>query len=135
FTIECKRDNLPAALDLLGEILREPTFPADEFDVLKRQSRDNLERQRTDPRALADRTLVRALAPYPKDDVRYEPTFEEEIALLETLNLEQVKNLYKQLGAEHGELVIVGDFEPAPTLAKVEGLLKDWTSGPYARIE
>ena len=41
-SIECKRDSLPAVLKLLGEILREPTFPQEDFDVLKRQRRDML---------------------------------------------------------------------------------------------
>jgi zinc protease len=136
FSVECKRDKLPAALELLGEVLREPTFPADEFDVLKRQARDGLEKQHTDPSSLANRALERVLAPYPKDDVRYEPTFEEEIAQLEALTLDQVKKLYGQLGGGNGELVIVGDFEPATTLPRFEDMLKDWKNGaPYARIE
>jgi zinc protease len=136
FSLGCKREQLPEALDLLGEILREPSFPAAEFGVLKRQYRDGLEQQRTDPRALAERSLNRSMARYPKDDVRYEPTFEEEIALVDALTVEQMTKLYAQLGAEHGELVIVGDFDPAATLAKVEGLLKGWKNGAaYARIE
>ena len=41
FSIECKRESVPAVLSLLAEMLREPTFPAGEFDVLKRQVRDS----------------------------------------------------------------------------------------------
>ncbi len=32
---QSKRDQLPAVLDLLREVLREPTFPEKEFDILK----------------------------------------------------------------------------------------------------
>src|SRR5262249_42101096 len=35
--IETIRDNLPAALALVAEILREPSFPASEFDQLKQE--------------------------------------------------------------------------------------------------
>ncbi len=39
FSVEAKRATLPDALKLLGEILREPAFPAAEFDAMKRRSR------------------------------------------------------------------------------------------------
>src|SRR5262249_2933375 len=53
--IHCKRESFPAVLALVREMLREPPFPAEEFDVLKRQTRDTLENQRTDPHARAFR--------------------------------------------------------------------------------
>src|SRR5207247_4138197 len=37
FLLHTKRENLPAVLNLLEQILREPTLPADEFDILRRQ--------------------------------------------------------------------------------------------------
>ena len=37
FSIEAKRSTLPQAIELLGEILREPAFPEDEFDSMKRR--------------------------------------------------------------------------------------------------
>ena len=33
FSLQTKRANLPAVLDLLRQILREPVFPQSEFDV------------------------------------------------------------------------------------------------------
>ena len=42
----------------------------------------------------------------------------------------------KQLGATSGELAVVGDFEPEPTLAQIRSILKDWKSDvPIKRIE
>ena len=105
FSIECKRETVPAVLELLGEMLREPTFPAGEFDVLKRQTRDALEQGRTDPQALAFRALQRSLSPYPKDDVRYVPTVEESVERLEGVTLDQVRKLYEeQLGGAVGRV-------------------------------
>ena len=37
-SIQCKRETLPRVLELLREVLREPSFPKDEFDILKRQA-------------------------------------------------------------------------------------------------
>jgi zinc protease len=137
FSIQCKRDNLPAVLDLLAEVLRAPAFPADEFDVLKRQMRDRLEAARTEPMMLAPRALERKLSPYPPDDVRHVPTVEESVRRLEAVTLEQVKRLYaEQVGGGHGEFVVVGDFDPAAAAAKVDAALEGWKAKvEYRRIE
>jgi zinc protease len=136
FTIEAKRQTLPALLALLGEILREPTFPADEFDVLKRETRDDLEKSLTDPRALAQRELQRRLGPYPKENVRYTPTVEESITRLEAVTVEEVRRLYTDLlGGQNGELAVVGDFDADAVPKQVQELVGDWkAAAPYQRI-
>lgn len=137
FTVECKRDTVPAVLALLEEVLRKPTFPAEEFDVLKRQMADGLERQRTDPQALAGRALQRKLNPFPQDHIRYAPTVEESIERLAKTTVEQVKKLYDdQVGGTVGEVVVVGDFDPAATTAGLAKLLGDWKAKvAYQRVE
>jgi zinc protease len=136
-TVTGKRANLPAALKLLGEVLREPAFPADEFEVMKRARRDGLESSRTDPAALARETLQRKLNPYPPGDVRYSPTIEEQLAEVNAVTLAQVRELYQtQLGVQRGELVVVGDFDPEATVRQVADLLRGWEAKvPYRRIE
>ncbi len=129
FSVEAKRATLPAAIKLLGEILREPAFPEAEFDSMKRRARAGAENMKTDPAALASNRLLRALAPYPPNDIHYVPTPEESEKRLEAVTLDQVKALYeKQIGATKGELGIVGDFDPEPALAQVREILKGWKS-------
>jgi zinc protease len=137
FHVTCKREALPKVLKLLGEILREPTFPAQELDVLKRETRDELEQGRTEPTALASRALKRKFAPFPKDSVRYVPTLDEEVARLEALTLEQVRKLYaEQVGGQHGEFVVVGDFDPDSAVQLMDEALKGWKAGvEYRRVE
>jgi zinc protease len=137
FSITCKRPNLPAVLTLLTEILREPSFPEKEFDVLKRAQRSHLEEEKTDLHRLVFRTMQRKLSPYPSEDIRYAPTVDESLARLDATTLDKVRQLYtEQLGGQHGELVVVGDFEPAAVLEQVDATLKGWTATvPYKRIE
>jgi zinc protease len=137
FSVEAKRSTLPKAIELLGEILREPAFPETEFDTMKRRSRAMSQSMRTEPAALAPNRLARALSPYSPNDVRYVPTPDENLQRLEAVTLDQVMALYKnQLGATKGELAIVGDFDPEPTLAQLREILKDWKSDvPIKRIE
>jgi len=66
---------------------------------------------RTEPGILARNKLSRALYPYSMDDVRYEPTLEEQIGRIDSVTLEQIKTLYEtQVGGSHAELGLVGDF-------------------------
>ncbi len=136
-SIECKKENFADVLDLVAEILREPSFPADEFDVLKRQTRDGLERTRTEPLPLAQRMLQRKLSPYPKDDVRYVPTVEESVERLDAVTLDQVRKLYTtQVGAGRGEFVVVGDFDEAVAMKGLQTVTKDWKAEvPFRRID
>ncbi len=135
--IQVKRENLLQVLSLIHEILRSPTFPANEFDVLKRESKETLEKSRTDPQAIAVRAMQRKLNPFEKSDIRYVPTVEESIERLEAVTLDQVKKIYaEQLGGTNGELALVGDFDPEPTLKAVEEALSGWQAKtPYKRVE
>ncbi len=137
FSVEAKRATLPKALTLLAEILREPAFPAAEFDTMKRAMRSGLAGSATDPQALAANKLARALSPYLADDVRYVPTLEENLARIDAVTLDQVQALYqKQIGATKGELAVVGEFDPDATLAQVKELLAGWKSEvPIRRID
>jgi zinc protease len=137
FSVEAKRDTLPRALELLGEILREPAFPEDEFETAKRRSASMLSSGRTEPAALARNKLSRAQSPYAKEDVRYVPTLEETLDRARHVTLEQVKTLYEtQISGSHAELGIVGDFDPESTLRLVKQMLSGWESKtPFERID
>ena len=136
-TIQTKKASLPATLKLVQEILREPTFPAEEFEILKRETRERLVRAKTEPTALASQALQRKLTHYDKDDVRYVPTIEEEIGRLDALKVEQIVSLYEtQLGSQAGELAIIGDFDAEGAQKLFREMLKDWRSKVvYERIE
>jgi zinc protease len=137
FTLRTKREHLPAALDLLRQVLREPALPVDELEILRRQRLSSLEENRTQPTALVSNYLARKLSPYPKDDVRYEPTMDQAIERAKGVTLDQVKTLYADyLGATHGELVVVGDFDEAAVTDALNKTLADWSAKqPYDRIK
>jgi zinc protease len=124
-------------LELLRQVLREPSLPEEEFAVLKRERLANLEQLKSEPSALGPLALSRAFAPYAEDDVRYVPTIEEEIARVEAVSIEQVRTLYSDyLGSGAGELAIVGDFDVEVCSELLRNTLADWTAQqPYARIE
>ncbi len=137
FTIETKRANLAAALEILRQILREPSLPASEFEVLKNDEIAGVEQGRSDPIRQGINHLMRLLGKYPSYDVRYVPTIDEQVDRTKKISLEQVRTLYRDyLGANHGELVIVGDFEPSEILPILAKMFEGWKAAkPYGRVE
>jgi zinc protease len=135
FNIECKRETLPKVLAVVREIVREPSFPVQEFEVLKRQRYEMLKKGLTEPMMLGPQTLMRKLNPYPPDDVRYFPTIEEGMARVEELTVDKVRKLYEQVGGVAGEAVVIGDFDPQATTQLLAGIVGDWKSSVnYQRI-
>jgi zinc protease len=134
--LKCKREDLPRMLRLMGEVLREPALPANELEAIKREQKQALEQARTDPQALAQNALQRKLHPYPKSDIRYQPTLDEASAAMDAVTIDKVRRLYaEQLGGQVGEFAAVGDFDPAVVRDLVADLLKDWkTAVAYQRI-
>jgi zinc protease len=136
FSIQAKHDTMPATIDLLLQVLREPLLPADHFELLKQERLAALERQKTEPAMLAPRALQRELNPYKPEDIRYLPTIDESLDRLRKVTYEQVVALYQDyLGSQDGELTIVGDFDPDKCLAGFKKSLSGWKGAkPYARI-
>lgn len=127
--IETTRENFVPTLQLVAEILREPTFPAEEFDVIKKERLAQYEQQLSDPQALAFNSVMRRLAPYKPDDIRYQPTIQEEIDRINAVTLDDVKGLYKKFyGASNGEFAAVGDFDESAVTNALQDLLGNWKS-------
>ncbi len=135
-SIQTIEANLPAALRLAAEILREPAFPEREFDQLRQQRIAAVESSRTDPGALASIALGKRLNPYPRGDVRYVSTAEEEIEDLNKVTLEDVRKFYQQFyGASEGEFSVVGQFDAATIQKLATELFGNWKSpARYERV-
>ncbi len=137
FGMEAKRATLPEAIRLLGEVLRDPSFPVDEFEQMRAQSLASLAQMQTEPQTLAGVALGRALSDYPQGDVRAARTVEESINDLKAVTLEEVRSLWRdQLAGHVCEVAIVGEFDPEAAVAEVRKALDGWrTATPYERIE
>jgi zinc protease len=136
FSLQAKRQTLPAVLGLLQQVLREPALSEDEFEVLKRERLAMVQRVRSEPQVLAMRQLQRQLSPYPRSDIRYVPTIEEDIERIQAVTAEQVRRLYQEfVGAQAGEFVLVGDCDSDEAVRIVGEAVAGWKAAqPYARI-
>jgi zinc protease len=128
-TIETTRENLPAVMRLAAEVLREPAFPADEFEQLKRQNLAAIEEQKSEPIQIAFTAYARHLSPYPKGDVRYVNTTEESLAEINAVTLEQAKQFYNEFyGASNATLSVIGDFDDKEVAKLATDLFGNWKS-------
>jgi zinc protease len=135
-TINTTEANLVPALRLAVEMLREPAFPNTEFDQAKQQRVAGIENNRTDPAALAPLALNRALNPFPRGDVRYVGTIDEQIDDVKNVSPDDVRKFHSRFyGASHGEIVVVGQFKEAEVRSAAAELLGGWSvAAPYERI-
>jgi zinc protease len=134
--IQTTRDNLPAVLALVDEVLRQPSWPQDQFDIGTKEAITRLEDRKQDPQTQAFTTLSRAISVYPKSDPRYVTTIDEQIASLKALRLAEVKKFQPMLGMSHATMAIVGDVDAAATTAWIEKTWGTWKSPrPWKRLE
>ncbi len=134
--ITTTRPNLAEVMKLVGEIVKEPSFPADEFEKLKNEELANIESQRSEPQSIAFNRIQRHTTPYPKSDPRYINTFDEEVAAIKAVTLEEVKKFYQDFyGANNATMAIVGDFDPTEIKSLTTELFGNWKSAqPYSRM-
>jgi zinc protease len=116
--------------------LRESTFPEEEFEKQRKEGLAGLEKQLSEPMALAPIEMRRKLTPVSPDDVRYVSTVQEQIDQLKAVKLDEVKALYKSMiGAGYSEAAVVGDFDPKEFGSQLDHLFVNWKSAtPYQRI-
>ena len=136
-SVETIKENLPEVLRLIGELLRQPSFPSGEFDTLKEERLATIEQQMSNPQAIAASTFSRHGNAYPKGHVHYSPTFDEQITSIKSTTLEDLKGFHRTFyGASHGEVALSGDFEPEGIVEVLKEIFPDWNSpSGYKRVE
>jgi zinc protease len=135
-SIETTRENLLKVLDLAAEILKEPSFPAAELEILRQENLAQIDQMKTEPQSVAQTAFMRRMRSYPKGDPRYTATPEESLEEYKAATLDQLKAFYKEsYGASNAEAAFVGDFDEAATAAQLAALFGSWKSqSPYTRV-
>ena len=134
--LETIRENLPRVLELVVEMLKAPAFPAAEFETLRQENLAGLESSRSEPQALGSLAYRRHQSAWPKGHPRYVPSLDESLAEYKAVTVAGAKAFYQAFyGAGHGELALVGAFDPQEVQALVNRLLGAWQSpAGYTRI-
>jgi zinc protease len=125
FTIRGLSDTLPAMLALLADIVRNPTFPQQEIDLLKANTAQGLQAQLASPQFLNQRAYRQTLFgahPY----ARTGPTLES----LKNIGRDAIVEYHKTYYRPNNAFVVVtGDVTPDAAFAAVEKAFGAWARG------
>lgn len=134
--IETTNENLSDVLALVDEIFKSPSFKEEEFAKLKEERLAGLEEQLSEPQAIANTVFSKALSPYPKTDVRYVMSMDEQIEAIKATTLEEVKAFHEGFyGASEATISVVGDFDKDAVMKDIEAHYGDWENPvKYVRI-
>ncbi len=135
-SLTSRRETLPDAIALVGDVLRNPTFPPEVLEELKRAALADIEQQRKEPDALVRNAVSRAMNPYPRGDVRYASSFDEMAADVGAVTVERLKAFHQRFyGVGRSEFGAAGDMDVAAVRTALERALGGWSgSEPYTRV-
>jgi zinc protease len=130
------REHLPELIQLVLQIVREANFPASELAEYQRQANTSIQNAMAEPSALASKALSRHDNPWPRDDVRYTPTFAEAQQDIAALTRQQLVDFHARFyGAGTIAFAAVGDFDPAAVRLELSKGLEGWRKAPaYVRV-
>jgi zinc protease len=131
-----RREHLPAAIALMGDLLRHPSLAPESLDEVRRQTLAAIEQQRKEPQFVAKNALARLNNPYPRGDLRYERTPDEKVEDVNGLTVAQLRDFHTRFyGAGTGEFAAVGDIDVAAARAALTTAFAGWAGQmPYTRL-
>jgi len=121
--------NLDDSLELYADVIRNPAFPAADFDRIKKLQQAGIQREKAEPNSLAQRLLPVLI--YGKGHPYGNPlTGSGTEASLATITRESVMQFYNSwYKPNNATLHIVGDTTLAEIKPKLEQLFGDWKTG------
>ena len=118
--------NYDKTLALVKEMLLEPRFDSNEFDLVKKATIARLRQQEASPNAVARNTYNELI--YGKDNMRAKNNLGN-TGSVSNINLEDVKNFYNtNISPSVAKLLVVGDISEAQVIASLQDLNNNWVA-------
>jgi zinc protease len=115
-------EDLDAVFNLFTEVIRQPAFAPEQFELAKSQQKGAIARRNDDPGNIASREFDKLI--YGQDS-SYARTVEYQT--LDNIRREDVINFYNQYVRPDSIILgIVGDFEPTKMKGLIEKAFGDW---------
>lgn len=130
-SLSSTHENLPKAIALTLDILRNASLPEAELQKYQEAVVTDLKSSSTDPMALAQQAIERYSNPWPKGDIRYTPSFDEAIEQVQSLKIKQVRDFYQRFyGTGDVAFSAVGDFDKDQVRQALADGFKGWRKAP-----
>ncbi|WP_218598358.1 pitrilysin family protein [Polaribacter sp. NJDZ03] len=116
--------NYDKTLALAQEILLEPRFDENEFDLLKKATIANLRQQEASPNSVARNAYNELI--YGKENIRSKNILGSTTSV-ETISIEDLKTYYnKYISPSVAKMLVVGDISKEKVIASLETLNTNW---------
>lgn len=127
-TLKCLPEDLNDGLDVLAEVLRRPTFPADEFVRMRERMLVAVREAENDTRTMAGHKLSEMLFP---EGHPYRHPAGGTAESLKAITREDAAAFHGQFYRPNGAIItVVGNLDPAVAEAGVLRILSGWEGGP-----
>ncbi|MBU0702475.1 MAG: insulinase family protein [Chloroflexi bacterium] len=124
-------EDLPLALDVLADVLRQPTFPHDEIEKLRGEILTCLEERANDTRRMAGLTFYELAYPPEHPYARSLSGYTETIS---KLTRDDLAEFHAGGYSPHGMVItVVGAVKTADALAQIESAFGNWEGHTYER--
>ena len=121
---EALTQHWPQAFDIVADVLRNPTFPDDELERVRKERLADLKRISDEPVAISHRA-IRSLVYGPESG--YGHPSSGTTASVEAMSRADLLDYYSaHFGPQNATLLVVGDVDRDGLLARAEALLGDW---------
>jgi zinc protease len=134
--ITSTKQNLPAVLDLVDEILHQPAFPPDEFKALIEENLAGIESQKSEPQAIASNEMSRVTNIFPVGHILYPMSFDEDVVAYKAVSLEDVRKFHTDYyNGSSATGAIVGDFDVPAIKQRLNKMFDNWNAvKSYTRV-
>lgn len=111
--VSSTEENLMPTLELMVDMLKNPSFDAEELEKIKTQRLAGIEQQKSEPTFLASQRLRQINQKYEKGHPLYAATLEENIANIKGLSVDKLKKYYKKFYgiSNNASMVAIGNFD------------------------
>lgn len=134
--IKTTKENFPATMNILNDILRNPKLSETDFKKVVDENIAEYEKYQNDPRNVAFSTKDKVSKNYPKSHPYYAADIAEELATLKNLKLQEVVSFYNQFyGGNNAIATFVGAVDKKEVDKQMQTIFGSWNAKtPYVNI-
>lgn len=126
FSFKSLAEDFPTLLDVLADVVRHPTFPADHLERVRAQRLTVLRERENNTQSVAERLFYEQA--YPERHPYHTPV-DGTVESVEALTREDVLGFYERnFEPRDGIIVVVGAIPAAQAIAQVEQAFQDWST-------
>jgi zinc protease len=131
--LQCLTNQLEPSLDLAVDVLRNPSFPLEEWERIHAQTLAGLKAERDSADARASRAMLRALF---DSEHPYRIPVGGELGTVAKLTIDELRAFHlDRYTPSNAACVVAGDVDPEAIVALLDARLGDWSGSSVAMPE